>query len=119
MKNSIRKEFYIHRLVAAAFIPNPSNLPVINHINGDIHDNMVSNLEWCTQRYNVTYRDAHILRGQHLSKRIIAIAPDGVSIIEFDSSKDAAKHFGVWTDTIYRYLSGKFKNSQGYEFRYK
>lgn len=42
----------IHRLVANAFIPNPERLPFIDHINGDYHDNRVSNLRWVTQKTN-------------------------------------------------------------------
>lgn len=44
---------YIHRLVAEAFIPNPKNLPIINHINEDRQDNRIDNLEWCTMSHNV------------------------------------------------------------------
>ena len=45
----------IHRLVAQAFIPNPNNYPVINHIDGNPTNNDVTNLEWCTQSHNVKY----------------------------------------------------------------
>ena len=45
----------VHRLVAEAFIPNPSRLPVINHIDEDRTNNKASNLEWCTVQYNTTY----------------------------------------------------------------
>ena len=47
-----RKIFYVHRLIAMAFIPNPNNLRCVNHKNSDTKDNSISNLEWCTQNYN-------------------------------------------------------------------
>lgn len=52
-KNGKRKNFYIHRLIAEAFIPNPLNLKYINHIDFNRSNNSVGNLEWCTQKDNV------------------------------------------------------------------
>ena len=43
----------VHRLLAEHFIPNPLNLPLVNHINGDKSDSRIDNLEWVTASYNV------------------------------------------------------------------
>jgi len=50
--NGIQKTAYAHRIVAEAFIPNPSNYPLVNHIDGNPSNNNVTNLEWCIQKYN-------------------------------------------------------------------
>lgn len=44
--------YRIHKLVAYAFIPNPDGLPMVNHIDGDKTNNLVSNLEWCDKSHN-------------------------------------------------------------------
>lgn len=54
-KDGKRKQFYTHRLVAEAFIPNIENKPFINHKNCNVQDNSISNLEWCTQKENMQY----------------------------------------------------------------
>lgn len=54
-KNGMNKSFWIHRLVAQAFIPNPDGLPQVNHKDQNPSNNMVDNLEWCTLEYNNNY----------------------------------------------------------------
>lgn len=49
------KVHQIHRLVALHFIPNPNNLPQVNHKDEDPSNNVISNLEWCDAKYNINY----------------------------------------------------------------
>lgn len=52
---SSRRTYQLHRLVAESFIPNPNNLPQVNHIDGNKDNNCVSNLEWCDQSHNLRH----------------------------------------------------------------
>lgn len=54
-KDGKRSVYLAHRLVAKYFIPNPNNLPQINHKDENIQNNNINNLEWCTSKYNANY----------------------------------------------------------------
>lgn len=59
-KNGIKTGFQVHRLVAQSFIPNPLNLPQVNHKDEDKTNNNVDNLEWCSAKYNINFGTARI-----------------------------------------------------------
>lgn len=60
-KDGKKTKHFVHRLVAEAFIPNPDNLPMVNHEHGDKKDNRVSELSWSTYSSNTQ----HFIRGSH------------------------------------------------------
>lgn len=62
-KNGVKKMFYAHRLVAEAFIGNPHNLPIVNHIDGNKLNNNINNLEWVTQSDNMSHAHNNKLIG--------------------------------------------------------
>ena len=70
-KNGKQSNKRIHRLVAEAFIPNPNNLPQVNHKNEIKTDNCVENLEWCDNKYNARYGTRSIRVG--LTRRVTYI----------------------------------------------
>lgn len=113
-KDETRK---VHRLVAEHFIPNPDNLPQVNHRDEDKTNNCVNNLEWCDAAYNNKYGT----RTAKTSKPIIQYTKDGQFVAEFPSTMEAARQTGVSVGNICSCCKGnpKYSHAGGYIWRYK
>lgn len=72
-KGGKQRRFLIHRLVAYAFIPNPSQFPCVNHKDEDIGNNRADNLEWCTREYNYYYGTARERCGLSHNKAVLQL----------------------------------------------
>ncbi len=117
--NKPRKNFDVHRLVAQAFIPNPNNLPQVNHIDENKTNNRVDNLEWCTAKYNTNYGTSLERRIKAYSKPVLQFDKNGNFINEYPSIKDAAKKTGINKSTIGMVCRGKYKYAGGYIWKYE
>lgn len=118
-KDGSQKFVGVHRLVAQAFIPNPDNLPIINHIDWDRTNNVVildndgnvikSNLEWCTQKHNANHVE------WEKTKRVKPIRQlnlDGNVIATFISSAEASRQTGISRAMICACLNHYYKNTK-------
>ena len=116
---------YIHRLIAEAFIPNPEQLPFINHKDEDGTNNFIENLEWCTSAYNSNYgtarkRQAKKLKGRKSEKRkpVLQYSVLGEFIAYFPSITLAAKELECSTSEISQVCNGKRKTAKGFLWKY-
>lgn len=108
---------YIHRLVAEHFIPNPSNLPEVNHKDGNKENNDISNLEWCTVSHNRSHARNVLLINRNPVK---VITDDGE--VEYNFGKECAKALGMNYSFLMNILNGysnKPKSLSHITFEYK
>src|SRR3990167_8755869 len=118
-KNKNRKGFKVHRLVAQAYIPNPLNLPEVNHKNGIKNDNRVENLEWCSRKQNLEHgfkinpiskrkyqRGSKNFWAKLTEKQVRKIKKECIFFKQGKSARAFAKKYGVSSPTIQGIING-------------
>lgn len=104
----------VHRLVAEAFIPNDKKFKIVNHKDENPKNNNVSNLEWCTQKYNMNYGSAPRRIGIANGRAVVQKDKDGNVINVFDSAKEAQRKLGISNGCINECCQKKRKTAGGY-----
>ena len=116
--NGKKKHYFVHDLVAKCFIPNPDNLPQVNHKDENPLNNNVDNLEWCTIEYNLLYGNRRQKVIEKERKPVNQYTPDGILIKEHYSINDAARSLGKNASAICMCCKGKQKSAYGYNWSY-
>ena len=121
-KDDIRNNYLVHRLVAEAFIPNPDNLPIINHKDENKANNRADNLEWCDYHYNNTYADAAKRRADYRRITVEQLTMDGQHVAYYKSTRDLERisNGRFKQSLIQRVIKGKYGHisAYGYKWRY-
>ena len=109
----------VHRLVAKTFLPNPLGLQEINHKDENKKNNALSNLEWCTPKYNMTYGTRILRSAQKQYRAVIAMDSDGNVLGEYASLGHAADAFNVCRATVCGRAKCGRPTYKGIYFKYK
>ena len=112
-KDGKQKHHRIHRLVAETYLPNPLNLPQVNHKDENKANNALPNLEWISHKDNCNFGTRNDRIAKACQKRVICIETGQV----FESIKEAQDFFKCGHN-IARVCKGKRKTAAGLHWRY-
>lgn len=133
------KSITVHRLMALTFLPNPNQLPCVNHKDENKLNNNVENLEWCTYQYNINYggcierikksnqknycsekrKEIARTNGAKTSKKVKQFTKEGSFIAEYPSAKEASRQTKLNHSHILECCNGKrYKTVGGYIWKF-
>ena len=104
-KNGKSKTRTVHRLVAETFLPNPNDLPQVNHRDEVKDNNNVENLEWCDSKYNINY-------GTRRSKKVRAVNINTGEVLKFNSLTEVERK-GYNASAVSRACRGTYRARTG------
>lgn len=113
-KDKLLKTYLVHRLVGNHFLENPDNLPQINHKDENRKNSCVTNLEWCTCKYNNNYGS----KNTKLSKKVAQYDLNGNFIRIYDSINEVKTVLGKSVGNIGQCCQHKRKSAIGYKWEY-
>ena len=118
-KNGKQKWYLVHRLVASAFLENPSNLQDVNHRDENPSNNRVENLEWMSHKENINYGTRTQRQKAKLSKVVQQFTKQGEFVAEFPSLREASRQTRINLGHIFSCCNGRYKSTGGFVWRYK
>lgn len=122
-KNKHKKFFSVHRLVSIHFIDNANNYDFVNHKDENKTNNVVTNLEWCTSKYNTNYgtciqRRSAKQKNKHGAKRVSQYTMSLELIKEYPSIMEATRFTSISPRDICACCRGYKKSAYGYKWKY-
>jgi hypothetical protein len=112
------KTYFVHELVALAWIPNPKELPFINHKNGNKADNRIDNLEWCTGKHNTLHAIYELGHIPTFGIKPVNVFRNGILIMRAASVREAARFLGCESNQISRVCRGQRSHYMGYKIEF-
>jgi|GEM_PF-754811 len=107
----------VHRIIAECLIPNPDNLPQVNHKDCDRTNNNVSNLEWCDASYNQRYREKYgVSNAESQGFPVFAVDLTTLEVFRFPARAEAGRKLGVSDTGVDMVIKGKYNQMNGYWF---
>lgn len=117
--NGKMKQYYVHRLVAEAFLDNPNNYPIVNHRDETSSNNNSSNLEWCSYKYNNDYGTRKIRSMISQGKKVLQYDLQDNLIKEWNSTREIERELKIHHSLISNCCRGKREMIKNNKWKYK